>query len=111
MSDIHSIAERFLRDLARGTAYSADPVPIEPLAVYSKGLDIVALRREEKPQFFAGFKPSGRPVFTHDLRLAQSYSATSIKLHETVGRLAVIGTEVLPHATVWFDGKHITEHA
>lgn len=106
MEQLNRIAEQFLKDLAKGiTAYSDEKVFVEPIAVGG----YVALKQDAIPHYFAGFKPSGRPVFTYDLRLAKSFPATSVNLHETVGRLGMVGVSVKPHQTVWHEGRHISE--
>jgi hypothetical protein len=104
MSDINHIASKFLLSLKEGSAYSDEPLvhEVEPLA--AQGL--VALKRTEHPQYFYGFKPSGRPVFVHDLRLARSFEVNGSDVWHCVSRLQDIGVRVSPASTVWKDGVH-----
>ena len=105
--DIHTVAADFLKALERGTTYREER--LEPVPVAIPVCSHVALKREETPYFFAGFKPSGRPVFTHDLRLAKSFDPQSMTLAIHVNQLNGVGQEVEPHPTVWIDGRHFTE--
>jgi hypothetical protein len=104
MSDINRVAAAFLRALHEGSAYSDEPIvhEVEPLA--AQGL--VALKRTAHPQYFYAFKPSGRPVFVHELRLAKSFETTSTDTWEHVERLHNLGEKVSPQLTVWKDGVH-----
>jgi hypothetical protein len=101
--DIHTIAEKYLRDLENGKAsfYApADNADVLPLgAVIS---DRVVVMREEAPHYLAGLKPSGRPVFTHDLKLAASYDSASLKLVDILMRMKVYQTEVQTMPACWF---------
>jgi hypothetical protein len=107
MSNINRIAEAFLREIEHGNAhYKEETIKPEPVSAF---IGLVALRRAVKPEFFHGFKSSGRPVFTHDLRLAKSFHTTRAELEEHVNLLEAAGENVLPHPTVWYDGKHISE--
>jgi hypothetical protein len=107
--DIHKVASDFLKNLERGHAYNreeqAEPTPIS-VPVYG---ELVALKREEAPQYFCGFKPSGRPIFTHELRLAKSYEPQTLELANDLNRLRTLGFVVVPHPTVWLNGKHRSE--
>lgn len=107
LEDVNKTAELFLRSLETGKPfYSAEPIKVESnIARGSK----IALRQVANPPFFVGFKGSGRPIFTHELRLAQSFDETSMSLYDTVDRLKTIGVEVEPHNTVWHEGRHVNE--
>jgi hypothetical protein len=106
--DVHKVASDFLKSLERGTVYREER--LEPVSISMPiGKDLVALKRKEAPHYFCGFKPSGRPVFTHDLRVAKSFEATSMSMATEVNRLRIIGVDVQPHPTVWFEGKHHSE--
>ena len=106
--DVHKVASDFLKAMERGTTYREER--LEPLSISMPvSHDLVALKRKDAPHYFCGFKPSGRPVFTHDLRVAKSFEARSMTLATEVSRLRTIGVEVQPHPTVWFEGKHKSE--
>jgi hypothetical protein len=110
MSDIHKIAADFLADLELGDSiYREEQIEVEPLATATI-VELVALRRSAPPCYFYGFKSSGRPLFTHDLRLAKSFDAKNPELMHHVRRLELIGEAVVPHPTVWFEGKHRNGH-
>jgi hypothetical protein len=109
MSEINKIASSFLKQLERGGRfYKEETITPEPIAAFT---GLVALKRSVKPEFFHGFKPSGRPVFTHDLRLAKSFHTTRQELEDHINQLEAVGETVLPHPTVWFEGKHRDEHS
>lgn len=105
--DVHKVAADFLIELERGNSfYQEEQIEVEPLATFA---GLVALRRPVKPHYFYGFKPSGRPIFTHDLRLAKSFETAHHTLTQHIEHLAVIGEKVEPHPTVWSEGKHYNQ--
>jgi len=100
--DIHSIAERYLRDLASGKApfYSpSDETEICNLADSIK--EPVVVIRSQSPQYLVGFKPSGRPVYSHDLKLAHTFDSASSALSDALTKLKTYGEspEIMP--AVW----------
>jgi hypothetical protein len=105
MHDIHKIAADYLTKIKR-SSYQEEQLEVQPIAEFT---GLVALRRSEKPEFFHGFKPSGRPVFTHELRLAKSFHSMQNSLSEHISRLTMIGETVSLHPTVWFEGRHKSE--
>ena len=105
--DIHQIAANFLREIERGNAvYKEEQTNVEAVASVT---GLVALRRAVNPPYFYGFKPSGRPIFTHDIRLAKSFSTSHPSLAQHIDHLATIGVEVSQHLTVWSEGRHHSE--
>jgi len=107
--DVHKVAADFLKALERGTTYREERLEPLSISVPTETTQFVALKRDETPHFFCGFKPSGRPVFTYDLRVAKSFEPQSMLMATHVDRLRTVGVEVEPHPTVWFEGKHRTE--
>lgn len=103
MSDINRIAAAFLREIEGGTKYVEEKITPEPIAAFT---GLVALRCPVKKQFFAGFKASGRAIFTHEIRLAKSFHTTQSELEQHIDRLEAVGENVLPITTVWYEGKH-----
>ena len=103
-NDVHTIAERFLRDIERGkTSFyaAADNPDIHPIAELINS-DLVTIWRKDIPRYLAGFKASGAPVFTHDARLAASFDSASLKL---VDALRVLKFHEIPVDTMpacWF---------
>jgi hypothetical protein len=107
MSEINRVAAAFLRQIERGNlAYKEEKVEVETVAEFT---GLVALRCPIKKQFFYGFKPSGRPIFTHDIRLAKSFETNHPALTQHMERLEMVGETVAPHPTVWIEGKHRNE--
>ena len=106
--DVSKVAADFLKAMERGTVYREERVETVPISM-SLPATFVALKRAESPNYFCGFKPSGRPVFAHDLRVAKSFEPTCPHLGTSVDRLRMIGVEVEPHPTVWYEGKHRSE--
>jgi hypothetical protein len=106
--DVHKVANDFLKTLERGTAYREERLEVVPVSL-TIGKDLVALKRKEAPNYFCGFKPSGRPIFTHDLRLAKSFEAQCMTLAAAATQLVTIGIEITLHPTVWYEGRHHTE--
>lgn len=107
MSEINRVAAAFLREIERGeTQYKEEKTDVETPVGFT---GLVALRCVVTRKFFYGFKPSGRPVFTHDLRLAKAFESHHNSLVEHVERLELIGQEIALHPTVWVEGKHQSE--
>jgi hypothetical protein len=100
---IHTIAERYLRELDKGNPHfyaPSDNADVLPLAeVYTERVVVV---REEMPQYLAGIKPSGRPVFTHEIRLAASYDSASLKLVDVLSRLKLYDMQVETMPATWY---------
>jgi hypothetical protein len=99
--DIHTLAESYLRDLEGGKTnfYQEEETPVLPLV--DCGMRVVVVR-EEMPSYLAGIKPSGRPVFTHDMKLAASYDASSWKLDEVLERLKIYDLQVDTMPACWY---------
>lgn len=101
-SDIHSIAQRFLKDIESGKApfYSGETPELLPSA--QPAIERVVVAREEHPHYLAGIKPSGRPVWTHSMKFAMSYDATSERLAHVLNRLDHYQIEVDTMPACWF---------
>jgi hypothetical protein len=107
LEDVHKTAAEYLSRIKSG----GDPFYQEE-KVEVVGLDMpsyVALRQAGSPPFFYGFKPNGRPVFTHDTRLAKSFKLGCLSMTAYVERLRMFGIEVNEYPTVWVEGKNINE--
>lgn len=109
--DVSTIAERFLRDIEQGkTSFyaPADNPDIRPYADFVNS-DLVTLWRRQVPQYLAGFKSKGEPVFTHDLRLAASFDSSSLKLVDALRALKFhrIPVETMP--ACWFSSFQGTD--
>ena len=109
--DVHTIAERFLRDIERGRTsfYAASDNPdIRPFAEIVNS-DLVTVWRREAPHYLAGFKSKGMPVFTHDMRLAASFDSSSLKLVDALRALKFhrIPVETMP--ACWFSSFQGTD--
>jgi hypothetical protein len=106
--DIHTIAEKFLQDLHDGTTqssfYQAEETDIVTTSM--TGPDRVVVARQETPIYLAGIKPSGRPVWTHCLKLASSYDAQSIKLTSVLDRMEQYQIEVDTMPATWFSNHN-----
>jgi hypothetical protein len=103
MTDIHTLAEKYLRDVERGHAhFYAPPSNTEILTLADKFSSHVIVMRESAPQYLAGVTPTGRPVFTHDVKFASSYDSSSLKLIGVLRRLAHYEIEVETMPTCWF---------
>jgi hypothetical protein len=104
IEDNNTLAERFLRDWERGAAtFYATPDENPNVTVLADTLtERVVVQREKAPPYLAGFKTSGCPVFTHDLRLAMSWDSNSFKLVNVLKQLkdAKIPVETMP--ATWF---------
>jgi hypothetical protein len=104
LQDIHTIAEKFLKDLQDGTVtssfYESEETPILTLGM--TGPERVVIVRQETPIYLAGVKPSGRTVWTHCMKLASSYTAASPKLTEVLERMNAYQIEVDTLPACWF---------
>jgi len=103
LSCVNRTAENFLRELEKGNGFYEE-AKIEVVAVDMTGM--VVLKQPGPPPFFCGFKPSGRPIFTHDLRLARSFTKHCEELYESAERLITLGIDVKPHLTMWHEGRN-----
>ena len=104
LEDVHQTAEKFLREYQRNMNYKAEKLEVNqslelPLP------EFVVLKQTMTPPYFYGFKPSGRPVFTHDLRLAKSFKTDCITIGPHIDRLKSVGVKVEQHPTTWYEGK------
>ena len=100
--EVHHAAVQFLEQLRKGNPhYAEEKIEVAPLAI----TDLVVLKQTARPPYFYGFKPSGRPVFTHDLKIAKSFNSSCPTVGEHVERLGTIGIQVEPHLTVWREGR------
>jgi hypothetical protein len=103
MHDIHTIAERYLRDLETGrVSFYAPAEKEEVISVTQPITERVVIMREEAPHYLVGVKPSGRPVFTHCLKLAASYNSNSEKLAQMLCRLKTYDIPVQTMPACWF---------
>lgn len=85
MKNIHTLAESYLRDLERGHAHFYAPAQTKTVVPLGESLtQRVVIMRQDEPHYLVGIKHSGRPIFTHDLRLAASYDSASLKLIEVL---------------------------
>jgi hypothetical protein len=102
--DIHSLASKYLSDLERGNAkfYAKPDEDDEALILADSLVDRVVIMREEVPHYLAGIKPSGRPVWTHDLRIAMSYNSGSAKLDNVLERFKLYDMPVMTMPACWF---------
>lgn len=102
--EVHTIAERFLKEVERGNTsfYApADNPDIRPFAEFVNS-DLVTLWRKDTPRYLAGFKSAGVPVFTHDPRLAASFDSSSLKLVDALRRLKFYEIPVDTMPACWF---------
>jgi hypothetical protein len=109
MHDIHTVAERFLKDLERGVAHfyaPADNPDVEPVGE-TLSSDRVMVMRDQSPQYLAGVKNLGVPVFTHDMRLAASYDSASLKLIDVLRALKFHKIQVETMPACWFSNHQI----
>jgi hypothetical protein len=100
--DIHAIAADFLQALKDGGSpfYQEEVLEVESLAV----TNLVVLRMKAAPKYFYGFKASGAPVFTHDMKIAKTFVSSCPSLGQHADKLKDHGFEVEPHITVWREG-------
>ncbi len=102
--DVHAAATKFLTQLGKGNPhYAEEKIEVSPLAI----TDLVLLKQEATPPYFYGFKPSGRPVFTHDMKIAKAFNSACPTIGEHIARLEKIGIQVERHLTVWREGRDV----
>jgi hypothetical protein len=101
-TELHQVAEDFLKKLKDGGDPFYKEERVETAALEMSNLAV--LKRETHPQYFYGFKPSGRPVFSHDIRLARTFTTSCPTLGQHADRLKTIGIEVSPEPTIWREG-------
>jgi hypothetical protein len=100
-ADIHEVAQQYLDDIESGTAGFYSREPSEVVAV-AEPVERVVITRDEYPQYLAGIKPSGRPVWTHCIRLAASYDYLSSRALAVLERMEVYGIPVETMPATWF---------
>ena len=101
-TDVHQIAADFLKEIQGGNSpfYCEEKIEVAALEMST----LVVLRKVEHPQYFYGFKLSGYPVFTHDVKLARTFESTCEALSQHSDKLKQIGFEVEPEPTIWREG-------
>jgi hypothetical protein len=100
---IHTIAERYLQDLHSGKAsFYAEAENNDVLPLGDSIAERVVIMEADSHRYLVGIKPSGRPVFTHDLKLAASYDSASLALADILDRMGryQIGVQTMP--ACWF---------
>ena len=102
IQDVHQIAEKYLRDIETGRVSFYAPEETETLVLADSHVARVVIARQEAPHYLAGIKPSGRAIFTHDLKLAVSYDSHSLKLVEILDRLKQYDMKVDTMPACWF---------
>lgn len=103
MRDIHTLAEAYLRDLKKGNAHFYAPPSTKSVVPLGESLtERVVIMREGEPHYLVGIKNSGRPIFTHDMRLAASYDSASLKLVEVLAHFKKLDVYVETMPACWF---------
>ena len=83
LADVHTIAERFLRDIESGKVsfYAAPEVVAKPMAVAEPLVSKVMVMSDcPKRPYLAGIKNNGTMVWATDVRHAQAYESDSLTL-------------------------------
>lgn len=106
MKDIHTIAERYLQDIESGKSFYAPADNVDILMLGDSLTERVIITREQSPPYLAGIKPSGRPIFTHDMKLAAAYDSASMKLVDILSRLKMYDMHVETMPACWFSNFH-----
>jgi hypothetical protein len=102
--DVHTAAAKFLAQLGKGNPhYAEEKIEVSALAI----TDLVLLKQKATPPYFYGFKPSGRPIFTHDMKIARAFNSSCPTIGEHIQKLGTIGIRVEPHLTVWREGRDV----
>jgi hypothetical protein len=103
LNDVHTVAERYLRDLETGKcSFYSTPACTDVAPLGESVSDRVVVMRDEAPNYLVGIKANGLAVFTHDLKLASSYDSASLKLIDALTQLKRqrIPVETMP--ACWF---------
>jgi hypothetical protein len=102
MSDVHALAADYLKQLKNGgdPFYKEEKIEVEALEMSN----LIVLRRDQHPKYFYGFKSCGRPIFTHDTKLARTFESTCMTVKQHVHKLMQIGVNVQPEPTIWREG-------
>ena len=103
LQDVHTIAERFLRDLENGTAKfyeGPNEAPVIPTAdsLTSK----VMLMRDAGSPYLVGIKKNGTTVWSRDVRHASSFESDSMTLVNTIATCRKHGIHVETMPACWF---------
>ena len=102
--DVHHAAVQFLQQLGKGNPhYAEEKIEVSPLAI----TDFVLLKQKATPPYFYGFKPSGRPIFTHDIKIAKAFNSSCPTVEEHIKRLGSYGIAVEAHLTIWREGREV----
>lgn len=101
---IHTIAEKYLRELKRGNdRFYAPPDNAEVQPVSEKVSERVLVIKEKTHEYLAGVTPSGRLVFTDDVLRAASYDSSSMKLVDVLLRMEHHEIPVVTMPACWFN--------
>lgn len=103
MHDLNAVASNFLKAYKehRKSAYVEEKIEPEPIEITS----LVILKQADNPPYFYGFKPSGRPIFTYDHKIAKVFNSGCPSVTEHIERLRMIGIEIEAHLTIWREGR------
>jgi hypothetical protein len=104
--DVHTIAERFLRDIESGKVAfyaGANEAPVIPTAdpITRK----VMVMRDAHSAYLGGVKRNGTPVWSRDVRHAQSFESDSMTLVNTLATCRESGIHVETMPACWFHGQ------
>lgn len=105
MHDVHSIAERYLRDIKSGKVDFYEKEKTDVVS-HTTAVERVVVMREETPHYLAGVKPSGRLVWTTCLKMAASFDSPSGRLADVVERLDVYDQKFELMPACWFSRHH-----
>jgi hypothetical protein len=100
LDEVNKAAADFLEDYTLQRTYEYEDITAETIQMSN----LIVLRREVHPRYFAGFKNCGRAVFAHDVKLAKTFTSTCPTVEQSMGRLALQGIEVRHEPTIWREG-------
>lgn len=105
LHDVHTIAERFLKDLENGkhSFYAAPEAVAAPLPTAEPIVSKVMVMRDcHKRPYLAGTKSNGTMVWAADVRHAQSYESDSLSLIKALQAADAERIKVETFPACWF---------
>lgn len=105
LQDVHTIAERFLKDIESGKVsfYAAPEVVALPTAE-PVVQNVMVMRECDKRPYLVGLKSNGMMVWAGDVKHARSYESDSLTLIKALKAAQISGIRVETMPACWFHG-------
>lgn len=101
--DVHTIAERYLRDIESGrVTFYAEPTEAPVILTAEAVVSKVMVMREARSAYLVGIKRDGTPVWSGDVKHARSFDSDSLTLVNSIATCRNNGIHVETMPACWF---------